>query len=212
MCEIPEVIVSADISFRGAGVSKLLNQGQQLEVAELGTPLPMNTLSEQVKAVPDVLLKFREFVFDGEGEFYSEVPIFLFENPPYNGWYASALTFLDGVVASYFISSGWKVVSCSARLITSFLDVPKGKTKGKKGVKFLKQFMGDDLLKLGYDVRTLKSANIADSLIFLMCYGYDQGWGKQVFPAFGEHLFRRKVSKSGKVVVTEKVYTFENFN
>ena len=109
-------------------------------------------------------------------------------------------------------TSAWKVVSCSARLITSFLEVPKGKVKGRKGVKFLKQFMRDDLLKLGYDVKTLKSANIADSLIFLMCYGNDRGWGQQVFPSFREHLFRRKVLKSGKVVVTDKKYTFEEFN
>jgi hypothetical protein len=218
--DIPSVVVSADISFRGAGVSKLVDS-KVLTVTELGTPLPMNSFFAQVKAIPDIKQQIVNFVnmppWGGDTS-----GVFLFELPPPNGWYSSALTLLDGWVVSEFICRPfWKVVCCSTRLITSFLEIKKGKSKGTAGVKFLRQFMVDDLSKLGCDISNLRvvgsdgkkrwSENIADSLIFLMCYGYNEGWGKEIFPSFDEHLNKKVLSKSGKIKITRKNYKFEEY-
>lgn len=210
---MPEVIVSADISFRHSGITKLTYTStvKKLEVCELGTILAIDSLASQVKSVPDVKRIIKNNVGPVCYDYNLEPSIFLFEEPPPNGWYSAALTFLDGSLASDMLNGGWSVYSCSPRLITSFLDVPKGKSKGKKGVKFLKLYMQGDLMLLGLNISKLSSEDIADSLIFLMCFVYHMGWGETLFPSFKEHLKRKKVSKSGKITFTDKKYNFVRF-
>jgi hypothetical protein len=62
----------------------------------------------------------------------------------------------------------------------------------KRASIFLCRLMQDDFALLGYDVSTLKSHNIADSMVFLMAYGYAREWGQELFPSFGQYLNPKK--------------------
>ena len=143
----------------------------------------------------------------------------LIEMPSSRGLSAPRLYALDVAFVRKAYQEGYRPVYCSNKLVQSVLggkakdkrknpgfcqleaDFVKNdfnlallnsKKVNKRASIFLCRLMKDDFSRMGFDVLKLKSHNIADSLVFLMAYGYAHLWGQELFPSFGQYLNPKK--------------------
>lgn len=178
---VPELVVSVDASFRGAGVVTLIG-GKELRVEEIVATTPaLRTYQEIVQASFEVAKRLRVAC----GAIATSDSQLVLELPPTFGQFASGLYLLDGYVVRTAMDFGMDVFGCSAQAVKAVLG---GRAKTKKdAIEFVRRNEAD-LLKLT-DELTLKtiyrSHNICESLIILMAYSYFFEWGDNIFPSFG---------------------------
>jgi hypothetical protein len=178
---VPELVVSVDASFRGAGVVSLI-RGQQLVVEEIIATTPaLKTFQEITQASYEISKRLRNAC----GLIATNDSQLVFELPPTFAQYSSGLYLLDGYVVRTAIEFGMDVFGCSAQAVKSVLG---GRAKTKKDAIAFVQRNEADLLNLT-NKETLntvyQSHNLCESLIILMAYSYFFEWGNSIFPSFG---------------------------